>query len=205
MSQFFASGGQSTGASASASVLPEHIQDWFPLGLTGRNFRNQPQQERLLSVSSSPGWEPPQAAIAARVSWSSPSQSSGNWRAQITGGPSRWLLPRKDSWLRMSRHRHDPEVCLPGGHWKAKVLVTKWCQTLCNPMEYSPPDSSIHGILWAGILEWVAIPFSRKSSWPRKDWVFYKLITLYLVALDLCCWGWASHCSGFSCCRVQAQ
>ena len=37
MSQFFASGGQSTGVSASASVLPMNIQDWFPLGLTGLN------------------------------------------------------------------------------------------------------------------------------------------------------------------------
>ena len=35
MSQLFSSGGQSTGASASASVLPVNIQDWFPLGLTG--------------------------------------------------------------------------------------------------------------------------------------------------------------------------
>ena len=35
MSQFFTSGGQSTGLSASASVLPMNIQDWFPLGLTG--------------------------------------------------------------------------------------------------------------------------------------------------------------------------
>ena len=35
MSQFFASGGQSTGVSASASVLPMNIQDWFPLGSTG--------------------------------------------------------------------------------------------------------------------------------------------------------------------------
>ena len=35
MSQFFASGGQSTGVSASASILPMNIQDWFPLGLTG--------------------------------------------------------------------------------------------------------------------------------------------------------------------------
>ena len=34
VSQFFASGGQSTGVSASASVLPMNIQDWFPLGLT---------------------------------------------------------------------------------------------------------------------------------------------------------------------------
>ena len=35
MSQFFTSGGQSIGASASASVLPMNIQGWFPLGLTG--------------------------------------------------------------------------------------------------------------------------------------------------------------------------
>ena len=35
VSQFFASGGQSIGASASASILPMNIQDWFPLGLTG--------------------------------------------------------------------------------------------------------------------------------------------------------------------------
>ena len=35
MSQFFSSGGQSTGASASTSVLPMNIQDWFPLGWTG--------------------------------------------------------------------------------------------------------------------------------------------------------------------------
>ena len=35
MSQFFASGGQSTGVSALASVLPMNIQDWFPLGWTG--------------------------------------------------------------------------------------------------------------------------------------------------------------------------
>ena len=35
MSQFFASGGQSIGASASSSVLPMNIQDWFPLGWTG--------------------------------------------------------------------------------------------------------------------------------------------------------------------------
>ena len=35
MSQLFASGGQSIGASASASVLPMNIQDWLPLGLTG--------------------------------------------------------------------------------------------------------------------------------------------------------------------------
>ena len=39
----------------------------------------------------------------------------------------------------------------------------------CNPMNCSPSGSSVHGIFQAKILEWVAIAFSRGSSWPR-DW-----------------------------------
>ena len=39
-SQFFASGGQSIGVSASASVLPLNIQDWSPVGLTGWHFQS---------------------------------------------------------------------------------------------------------------------------------------------------------------------
>ena len=50
---------------------------------------------------------------------------------------------------------------------KVKVLVAQSRPTLCNPMDYSPPSSSIHGISQTRILEWVAIPFSRRSSWPR--------------------------------------
>ena len=38
----------------------------------------------------------------------------------------------------------------------------------CNLMDCSPNASSVHGILQARILEWVAISFSRVSSWPRK-------------------------------------
>ena len=47
---------------------------------------------------------------------------------------------------------------------KVKVLVTQSCLTLCDPVDCSPPGSSVHGILQARILEWVAIPFSRGSS-----------------------------------------
>ena len=49
-----------------------------------------------------------------------------------------------------------------------KKLVAQSCPTLCNPMNCSPSGSSVHGILQARILEWVAIPFSRESSWPRN-------------------------------------
>ena len=40
-------------------------------------------------------------------------------------------------------------------------VVAQSCPTLCDPMDCSPPDSSVHGILQARILEWVAISFSR--------------------------------------------
>ena len=52
---------------------------------------------------------------------------------------------------------------------KKKVSDVKSCLTLCHPMDCSPPGSSVHGILQARILEWVAIPFSRGSSWPREQ------------------------------------
>ena len=59
--------------------------------------------------------------------------------------------------------------------WKKGMWVkaAQSCLTLCNPMDYSPPGSSVHGILQEIILRWVAIPFSKGSSpWPREwTWV----------------------------------
>ena len=57
--------------------------------------------------------------------------------------------------------------------WDKKLKLGGMCMlspvTLCDPMDYGPSGSSVHGILQARILEWVAIPFSRGSSQPR-DW-----------------------------------
>ena len=47
---------------------------------------------------------------------------------------------------------------------KMKLLVTQSCPILCDPVDCSPPGSSVHGILQARILEWAAIPFSGESS-----------------------------------------
>ena len=53
------------------------------------------------------------------------------------------------------------------------VLVTQSCLNLCNPIGCRPPGSSVHGILQARILEWVAIPFFKGPSRPRdQTWVF---------------------------------
>ena len=51
------------------------------------------------------------------------------------------------------------------------MLVVQLYLTPCNPMDCSLLGSSTHGILQAGILEWVAIPFSRRSSQSR-DWTW---------------------------------
>ena len=48
------------------------------------------------------------------------------------------------------------------------------CPTLCDPLGYSLPGSSVHGILQARILEWVPMPSSRGSSQPRdQTWVSF--------------------------------
>ena len=62
-------------------------------------------------------------------------------------------------------------MCVWGGGQDVcvHVLVVHPCLTLCDLMDYSSPGSSVHGIFWARILEWVAIPFSRGSSWPRDQ------------------------------------
>ena len=52
-------------------------------------------------------------------------------------------------------------VCM---HTHAKLL--QLCLTLCDPMDLSPPGFSVHGILQARVLEWVAMPSSRGSSDP---------------------------------------
>ena len=54
-------------------------------------------------------------------------------------------------------------------YFRERELVTQLCPTLHNPMDCSPPGSSVHGIPQARILQWVAIPFSRGSSRPRDQ------------------------------------
>ena len=63
MSQFFAPGGQSTGASASASVLPRNIQCWFPLGLTGLISLQSKGLSRVFSNTMKEEWDPNKAKL----------------------------------------------------------------------------------------------------------------------------------------------
>ena len=74
-----------------------------------------------------------------------------------------FFSPVLEIWLLCVHDTGEPErhcVC---------VLVTQSYPNLCKHMDCNPTSSSVHGISQARILEWVIIPFSRRSSQPR-DW-----------------------------------
>ena len=76
--------------------------------------------------------------------------------------------------------------------------VAQSCLTLCNLMDCSLPGFSIHGIFQARILEWVAISFSKRSSWPR-DWTQVSCI------VGRCFTVWAIRKGYWQVCRVSTM
>ena len=95
-----------------------------------------------------------------------------------------WLFPNHERGLRFlgqcqqercPRESREERSWGPGcldnlvlqGHPKIKVSAAQSCLTLCDPTDSSLPVSSVHGILQARVLEWVAMSFSRGSSQPR--------------------------------------
>ena len=83
--------------------------------------------------------------------------------------PSQWL---KLCLLGLLHWQAGSLPLVPPGKPTSKDVIHSY-PTLCNPMDCSPPGSSLHGILQARILGWVAIPSFRGSSQPRGwTWVF---------------------------------
>ena len=74
------------------------------------------------------------------------------------------------SFLFLSLFKWHFVISTSGPFYLLKVKVAQSCPTLCDPIDCSPQGSSVHGILQARILEWVAVPFSKGSSQPR-DWI----------------------------------
>ena len=104
------------------------------------------------------------------------------WSASLHSEiPQRTLMVNSCSRTGCSLHRSRWQMpLLLFSRWqmllkrKLKVLAAQLCPTLCDPTDYSPSGSSVHGILQARILEWVAISFSRASSWFRdRIWVSF--------------------------------
>ena len=65
-------------------------------------------------------------------------------------------------YLNFAMYQNLAQHCEPTMHVYTKSLQSYL--TLCSPMDYNQPGSSVHGILQARILEWVAMPSSRGSS-----------------------------------------
>ena len=79
------------------------------------------------------------------------------------------------------------------GKNKWKVRVASWCPTLCDPLDYISPGSSVHGILQTRILQWVAIPFSK--LYPRLypgSWNVLGYNLGLLVSNNVCMLVWLS-------------
>ena len=76
-------------------------------------------------------------------------------------------------------------------------LVTRLCQTLCDPLDYNPPDSSYYEITPARIPEWVAISFSRRSSWLRDRTQVSYAADRFFFFYHLSCQGIPSSCKNF--------
>ena len=72
-------------------------------------------------------------------------------------------------------HQREATCAQNAGVFNLRVCsVAQLCLTLCDPVDCTPPGSSVHGILQARIPEWVAMPSSRGSSPPRnRTWVSY--------------------------------
>ena len=105
-----------------------------------------------------------------------PSLLSTSWEWKTQESNSRWSWhpePRSHLHTRgggegvsgspLSTPHFFPITEVTGQHRKVKV----WVSVVSDPIGCSPPGSSVHGILQARILEWVAVPFSRGSSEPR--------------------------------------
>ena len=100
-----------------------------------------------------------------------------------------WRIPwtEKPGWLQSMesqrvRH-HQVSIIFTFTFFKEKVkqLVTQLCPVLFNPMDCSPSGFSVHGILQAKILEWVAIPFFKGLSQPRDQTQISCIIDRYFT------------------------
>ena len=130
------------------------------------------------------GWD---GWMASLTQWTWVWVNSGSW--WWTGRPGE--LQSMGS--QKARHDWVTELELKGAlhlsvafAWKTCCccLVTKPCPTLGDPMDCNPPASSVHGIFQAIIWDWVAISFSRRSSWPR-DWTLVSWINRRILIIEL--------------------
>ena len=120
------------------------------------------------------------------------SSPSLKWNASMLLLPSHFSLsdfvwPRRQQPTRLPRPWDSPgknpgvgcHFLLQCMKVKSQSEVAQSCPTLSNPMDCSPPGSSVHGIFQARVLEWVAIAFSNESMGLAQKFVWGFSITSY--------------------------
>ena len=176
---------QSNGVSASTSVLPIYTQNWSPLETGWLSL----QSKGLLSSSIvgtivrsltcfqvlSSHWLPlSRASLTLLNPWFSEIwRHIIMWLLSVLGFPK--YSSRTNSGSLEKRENQINDV--NDKHWTIEMgslrqfvcmLITQLCPTLWESMDCSPSSSSVHGIRQSRTLEWVAIPCSWGSSWPRN-------------------------------------
>ena len=119
--------------------------------------------------------------LAAPCCWVTSVVSDSVWphRQQPTRLPRPWDSPGKNTGVGC----HFLLQCMKV---KNESEVAQWCLTLSDPMDCSPPGSSIHGIFQARVLEWGAIAFSYCSLEPTFTWWYSRLCCIHLLKRFKC-------------------
>ena len=120
------------------------------------------------------------------------------------------MLDWHSLWALQRSPHATPHHTSYGSSW-TETEVAQSCPTLCDPVDYSPQGSSIHGILQARLLGWAAISFSRGSSQPRdrtrisriagsgfnlwgtRDWGWWQWAVCRNCAPHIATWAWAAQ------------
>ena len=84
--------------------------------------------------------------------------------------------------LGFSRPEHCSGLPFPSPMHESESEVSQSCPTLSDPMDYSLPGSSIHGIFQARVLEWSAIAFSETRLYIIIKTIFKQILPYYLLA-----------------------
>ena len=145
-----------------------HLQGWQPsriitivLVLNSSSARVAPHRE--------PWWGGCSKSSKKQRPWHEhvPPLEESRWDILLVAEGYRWARGQGMSLYLLvdpAWNRWPWEAWPEGSRAHARVCVSP---TLCDPTDHSPPGSSVHGILQARILGWVAIPFSTGSSRPR--------------------------------------
>ena len=104
--------------------------------------------------------------------------------APISSMKNQWLIHTMKTYSKRDvteRLSWSPSFKIPTGK-DVHAKSSQSCPALCDPIDCSPPGSSVHGILQARTLEWVAISSSRGSSQPRDWWASLALVGVFFTS-----------------------